>query len=63
MVWRWDKFVIFCLLLIFTGWLAGFVVPMWLATIVGGLIGLIAGMQGWFEDQVVQPQRGQPRHN
>ena len=56
-IWHWDAFIIYCLILLFAGWLAGFMMPRWLATVTGGAIGIMAVVQGWFESTVVPPRR------
>jgi hypothetical protein len=56
MIWRWGPFVIFCAFLIFTGWLSGFLMPRWFAVTVGAVIGLISGLQSWFEEPI-RPRR------
>ena len=56
--WRWDLFVCYGVLLIYTGWLGGFMVPYGVGLVLGGLVGLVAGLFRWFEDEpYIPPQR------
>jgi hypothetical protein len=47
--WQWGTFLVFCVMLIFAGWVCGFLVPVWVAVIMGGMIGLVGGLCHWFD--------------